>query len=259
MASLLFKEMKGLNFSCTSPASTAAICATIEGSSLISSGAGRAIDRYNPHLRDPRRTKPVKPPALLPPQIPPSSKTKKKKKTNNKSSEKSNSANFVTINNNTSASPGSSTRFLLNSDATLSHDHVFAEPEFLSVSSPDKDHEPSSSSSSSSSIVTTVTSSTSAASSVSVTDADASGESGDHAVVKPENQVVVLRVSLHCKGCEGKVRKHISKMEGVKSFLIDFAAKKVTVIGDVTPLGVLNSISKVKSAQFWPSPGDSSS
>lgn len=194
MASLLFKEMKGLNFSCTSPASTAAICATIEGSSLISSGTGRAIDRYNPHLRDPRRTKPLKPPALLPPQIPPSSKTKKKKKkTNNKSSEKSNSSNFVTINNNTSASPGSSTRFLLNSDVTLSHDHVFAEPEFLSVSSPDKeDHEPSSSSSSSlSSIVTTVTSSTSAASSVTVTVTDADADaSGDHAVVKPENQQV---------------------------------------------------------------------
>lgn len=197
----------------------------------------------------------MKPPALLPPQLTPSSKTKKKKKkTNNKSSDKANSTNnkSVTINNNTSASPGSSTRFLLNSDVTLSHDHhVFAEPEFLSVSSLDhKDHEPSSSSSSSSSssIVTTATSSVTA-----------SDTSGDHAVVKPENQVVVLRVSLHCKGCEGKVRKHISKMEGVKSFFIDFAAKKVTVIGDVTPLGVLNSISKVKSAQFWPSPKDSSS
>ena len=65
-------------------------------------------------------------------------------------------------------------------------------------------------------------------------------------------QVVVLRVSLHCKGCAGKVRKHISKMEGVSSFDIDIATKKVTVVGDVTPLGVLNSISKVKSAQFWP-------
>ncbi|WVZ71101.1 hypothetical protein U9M48_019722 [Paspalum notatum var. saurae] len=29
-----------------------------------------------------------------------------------------------------------------------------------------------------------------------------------------QNQVVVLRVSLHCKGCAGKVKKHISKMEG---------------------------------------------
>ena len=64
--------------------------------------------------------------------------------------------------------------------------------------------------------------------------------------------VVMLRVSLHCKGCAGKVRKHISKMEGVSSFDIDIATKKVTVVGDVTPLGVLNSINKVKSAQFWP-------
>lgn len=63
--------------------------------------------------------------------------------------------------------------------------------------------------------------------------------------------VVVLRVSLHCKGCERKMRKHISRMEGVSSFNIDFAAKKVTVVGNVTPLGVLNSISKVKNAQLW--------
>ncbi|KAL2533703.1 UDP-glucuronic acid decarboxylase 1 [Abeliophyllum distichum] len=69
--------------------------------------------------------------------------------------------------------------------------------------------------------------------------------------VSPE-QEVVLRVSLHCRGCERKMRKHISRMEGVKSFNIDFAAKKVTVIGDVTPLGVLASISKVKNAQLWP-------
>nr|XP_016432471.1 PREDICTED: uncharacterized protein LOC107759109 isoform X2 [Nicotiana tabacum] len=66
----------------------------------------------------------------------------------------------------------------------------------------------------------------------------------------PANQVVVLRVSLHCKGCERKMRKHISRMQGVTSFNIDFADKKVTVIGDVTPLGVLASISKVKNAQL---------
>ncbi|MQM09115.1 hypothetical protein Taro_041979 [Colocasia esculenta] len=82
----------------------------------------------------------------------------------------------------------------------------------------------------------------------------------ESAVLKPSSsartrdQVVILRVSLHCKGCEAKVKKHISRMEGVTSFNIDFAAKKVTVIGDVTPLGVLSSISKVKNAQFWPSP-----
>ncbi|KAF8006340.1 hypothetical protein BT93_K0590 [Corymbia citriodora subsp. variegata] len=66
------------------------------------------------------------------------------------------------------------------------------------------------------------------------------------------DQVVVLRVSLHCRGCEGKVRKHLSKMAGVTSFNIDSAAKKVTVVGDVTPLSVLASVSKVKTAKFWP-------
>ncbi|KAE8719051.1 hypothetical protein F3Y22_tig00109978pilonHSYRG00017 [Hibiscus syriacus] len=68
-----------------------------------------------------------------------------------------------------------------------------------------------------------------------------------------KDQVVVLRVSLHCKGCEGKVRKHLSRMEGVSSFSIDFPTKKVTIVGDVTPSGVLASVSKVKSAQFWTS------
>ncbi|TXG59060.1 hypothetical protein EZV62_016889 [Acer yangbiense] len=67
-------------------------------------------------------------------------------------------------------------------------------------------------------------------------------------------QVVVLRVSLHCKGCAGKLKKHLSRMEGVTSFNIDFAAKKVTIVGDVTPLSVLASVSKVKNAQFWPVP-----
>ncbi|XP_002531099.3 protein SODIUM POTASSIUM ROOT DEFECTIVE 3 [Ricinus communis] len=76
---------------------------------------------------------------------------------------------------------------------------------------------------------------------------------------RSRDQVVVLWVSIHCKGCEGKVRKHISKMEGVTSFSIDLATKKVTVIGNVTPLGVLASVSKVKNAQLWPYPSSSSS
>lgn len=43
---------------------------------------------------------------------------------------------------------------------------------------------------------------------------------------------------------------------GVTSFNIDFAAKKLTVVGDVTPLSVLSSVSKVKNAQFWPLPAN---
>ncbi|XBI48214.1 hypothetical protein VPH35_112005 [Triticum aestivum] len=34
---------------------------------------------------------------------------------------------------------------------------------------------------------------------------------------------------------------------------IDIPSKKVTVVGDATPLGVLTSVSKVKPVQFWPS------
>ncbi|KAJ0975100.1 hypothetical protein J5N97_017065 [Dioscorea zingiberensis] len=64
-------------------------------------------------------------------------------------------------------------------------------------------------------------------------------------------QVVVMRVSLHCQGCAGKVKKHISKMEGVTSFSIDLESKRVTVMGHVSPDGVLESISKVKKAEFW--------
>ncbi|XP_052172064.1 protein SODIUM POTASSIUM ROOT DEFECTIVE 3 [Diospyros lotus] len=76
---------------------------------------------------------------------------------------------------------------------------------------------------------------------------------------RSQDQVVVLRVSLHCKGCEGKIRKHLSRMQGVTSFSIDSVAKKVTVVGDVTPLGVLASISKVKTAKLWtPAPSSAS-
>ncbi|XP_061351327.1 protein SODIUM POTASSIUM ROOT DEFECTIVE 3-like isoform X2 [Gastrolobium bilobum] len=66
------------------------------------------------------------------------------------------------------------------------------------------------------------------------------------------DKVVELKVSLHCKGCEGKVRKQLSRMQGVTSFNINYKSKKVTVVGDVTPLSVLACISKVKNAQFWP-------
>ncbi|XP_045826565.1 protein SODIUM POTASSIUM ROOT DEFECTIVE 3-like [Trifolium pratense] len=95
---------------------------------------------------------------------------------------------------------------------------------------------------------------------------DKKRKSDSHALVRSsssalssKDQVVVLRVSLHCKACEGKVRKHISKMEGVRSFNIEMETKKVTIIGAVTPLDVLASVSKVKSAQLWPSTTSSSS
>ncbi|XP_027072238.1 protein SODIUM POTASSIUM ROOT DEFECTIVE 1-like isoform X2 [Coffea eugenioides] len=37
----------------------------------------------------------------------------------------------------------------------------------------------------------------------------------DQSKSRSPDQVVVLRVSLHCRGCERKMRKHISRMEGI--------------------------------------------
>ncbi|CAM0885650.1 unnamed protein product [Alopecurus aequalis] len=174
------------------------------------------------------------------------------------------------------ASPATSSRFLLNSSRMQSDDldvDVLAPPPSFIDVIPGKDAAvpawpvqfseeempsvmqlagPSSSESSSASSSSEIT----AAAPVGTDD----GRAQDEVVQRSSStrrtqpgQVVVLRVSLHCKGCAGKVKKHIAKMEGVTSFDIDIATKKVTVVGDVTPLGVLNSVSKVKPAQFWPS------
>ncbi|KAG1346254.1 putative heavy metal-associated isoprenylated plant protein 18 [Cocos nucifera] len=40
-------------------------------------------------------------------------------------------------------------------------------------------------------------------------------------------------------------------MEGVTSFEVDLENKKVVVMGDITPLEVLESVSKVKFAELW--------
>ncbi|KAG6589898.1 Protein SODIUM POTASSIUM ROOT DEFECTIVE 2 [Cucurbita argyrosperma subsp. argyrosperma] len=65
--------------------------------------------------------------------------------------------------------------------------------------------------------------------------------------------MVTLRVSMHCKGCARKVEKHISKMEGVRSFTVDLETKMVIVVGDILPYEVVESVSKVKSSQLWQS------
>ncbi|KAF5742952.1 Heavy metal transport/detoxification superfamily protein [Tripterygium wilfordii] len=74
--------------------------------------------------------------------------------------------------------------------------------------------------------------------------------------LKPK--MVVLKVSMHCNGCARKVEKHISKLEGVTSYKVDLETKMVVVIGDIFPLQVLESVSKVmKNAQIWDSPPSS--
>ncbi|XP_058075715.1 uncharacterized protein LOC131224192 [Magnolia sinica] len=41
---------------------------------------------------------------------------------------------------------------------------------------------------------------------------------------------------------------------GVTSFQVDLETKKVIVMGDIAPFEVLESVSKVKTAQLWTSP-----
>lgn len=254
--------MKGIDIFCASQASTA-ICVSMEPGSSSSSAidqGGRAIDRHNPIIRDARRssvktlTTPCSSQSPINPK-PYHQLRQKNRKTTGKSNDqikkasaknvdqygkssakpldmlRKSSAKFVDL-----ISPPGSSRYLLSEppffDVLPDFDPVLAlvpvEPQKAKAVNLDDDSpvlKPSSSSGSS--------------------DSKPSSSSGS------ADQVVVLRVSLHCKGCEGKLRKHISRMEGVTSFNIDFAAKKVTVVGDVTPLGVLASVSKVKSAQLW--------
>ncbi|KAJ6834647.1 heavy metal-associated isoprenylated plant protein 6-like [Iris pallida] len=270
----IMKELKGVNFSCSSPASTTTVDEQYSSSSptLMSLGSsGRAIDRFSPHLRDPLRAKSLNPdltqrsPTPTKPKLSTTSSPKNVKKAKEKAPAPQQQQQQL-------ISPASSSRYLLSGSASDDLWHSPQAPPVVSeaasearrfhrsakvqqlqsstvvklaeepstfqsitleqstTTTPPPPHDPESSSSSLSS----------------------SSSSCSSSSTRPQNhQVVVLRVSLHCKGCEGKVRKHISKMEGVTSFTTDLVNKKVTVIGDVTPLGVLNSISKVKNAQLW--------
>uniref|UniRef100_A0A0E0JKQ8 HMA domain-containing protein n=1 Tax=Oryza punctata TaxID=4537 RepID=A0A0E0JKQ8_ORYPU len=84
---------------------------------------------------------------------------------------------------------------------------------------------------------------------VPVTDLDEEPNASSSAVKEPKT--VALKVSMHCHCCARKVEKQISKMEGVVSFKVELENKKVTVVGNVNPMEVLESICKVmKSAQI---------
>ncbi|XP_068669188.1 protein SODIUM POTASSIUM ROOT DEFECTIVE 2-like [Aristolochia californica] len=219
------KRMKGIDLFCASPASTA-ICVSMDQKSMVMNSS-RVLDRHTPLIIDSRRSS--RPPSLLASgagasssssSSQPNSKPKPHRAKSRKSSAKQKSL----------TSPPGSSRYLLRED---SYFDVFPDFGPLSALVPVQQEV--------------------------VLSRPIKNKAEASEVFKPSSptrheQVVVLRVSLHCKGCEMKVKKHISRMQGVKSFDIDFQAKKVTVIGDVTPLGVLTSISRVKNAQFWPSP-----
>ncbi|KAG2685753.1 hypothetical protein I3843_10G133600 [Carya illinoinensis] len=268
--------MKGIDIFCASQASTA-ICLSMEQASCGSSSStiqlgGRAIDRHNPIIRDSRRSSPkplpTAPCSSHPPINPkPYQKSKKSSSSSKPSSHHKKSSTSKTIcsdqkkksvatpaedqiiNKNSAqatdiirkiwakqddliTTPASS-RYLLSDtayfDGLSDYDSVLA----LAPVDDEKNKK-----------ITQSTKEDESAASKPSSSSSSKSPSSD--------QAVVLRVSLHCKGCEGKLRKHLSRMEGVTSFNIDFKAKKVTIMGDVTPSGVLASVSKVKHAQFWP-------
>ncbi|TVU37054.1 hypothetical protein EJB05_19021 [Eragrostis curvula] len=201
-------------------------CSSAASTSVVAFSSGRAIDRlHSPHLRDPHRS---------------SMKKLKNKKTT------------VPPPQPQPTSPASSSRFLLNSSRLQlqqSDDVVTildTPPSFIEQ---DDLFAP---------VITEQTASSSSILIDGISKSKAAMTMARSCSTRSQHQVVVLKVSLHCKGCAGKVKKHISKMQGVTSFDIDIATKKVTVMGDVTPLGVLNCVSKVKSAQFWPASSFSS-
>ncbi|TKW15180.1 hypothetical protein SEVIR_5G219600v4 [Setaria viridis] len=72
-----------------------------------------------------------------------------------------------------------------------------------------------------------------------------SGDTSKALAVRVEPKTVALKVSMHCHGCARKVEKQVSKMQGVVSFKVELESKKVTVVGDVSPADVLESICKV--------------
>ncbi|KAI3793671.1 hypothetical protein L1987_36291 [Smallanthus sonchifolius] len=257
--------MKATHIFCASQAAIATMDSDNNHQPSSSTG-GRAIDRHNPLIQDQKR---VTTTILTPP--PPNNKNKSKHPKNDNHqnrktiafADENNDEQLVTNKNNQVVrrqggvllgwgctrpgdfiSPANSSRFLL-TDKTLSDqfDPLLKQdsppvkpplpaPEKIYKSENDKSFKKGDGDLSSSPVKSPPRSSSSL-----------SSRSSDQ-------QVVVLRVSLHCRGCERKMRKHISKMEGVTSFNIDFMAKKVTVVGDITPLSVLTSVSKVKNAKL---------
>ncbi|CAL5435305.1 unnamed protein product [Camellia sinensis] len=69
--------------------------------------------------------------------------------------------------------------------------------------------------------------------------------------------IVELLVHMDCDGCEKRVRKAISKLDGVDSLDIDMDKQKVTVTGYVDQRRVLKVVRRTgRKAEFWPYPYD---
>uniref|UniRef100_A0A0E0F9I6 HMA domain-containing protein n=1 Tax=Oryza meridionalis TaxID=40149 RepID=A0A0E0F9I6_9ORYZ len=65
-------------------------------------------------------------------------------------------------------------------------------------------------------------------------------------------QTCVLKVNIHCDGCQKKVKKILHKIEGVYQTSIDAEQGKVTVSGLVDPATIIKKLNKAgKPAELW--------
>ncbi|KAJ1416888.1 Heavy metal-associated domain, HMA [Sesbania bispinosa] len=260
--------MKRIDIFCASQASTA-ICHSMDQASCSSSNAiqlgGRTIDRHNPIINDSRRSTSRAPCSSSQPPIDPKPYQKTKIKNSSSKPNGQNKINATKVHEQKNKSTAEKlTEHVANSYSSKPIDsnlrRSWHKPPVDSITPPgstrsllsDTAFLDGSSDNGPVLALTTVDNKRSQVVLQDETNPAFKPSSSSCPKSGSSDQVVVLKVSLHCKGCEGKVRKHLSRMQGVTSFNIDFAAKKVTVVGDVTPLSVLASISKVKNAQLWP-------
>ncbi|OVA03882.1 Heavy metal-associated domain [Macleaya cordata] len=76
---------------------------------------------------------------------------------------------------------------------------------------------------------------------------------------RPSNAMAIVELLVHmdCEGCQRRIRKAISKLEGVDSVDIDMDNQKVTVTGYVDQRRVLKRVRRTgRKAEFWPYPYD---
>ncbi|KAI3456159.1 hypothetical protein Pfo_012822 [Paulownia fortunei] len=67
--------------------------------------------------------------------------------------------------------------------------------------------------------------------------------------------IVEMRVHMDCPGCESKVMKALSKLDGVDDIDIDINKQKVTVMGWADQNKVLKTVRKTgRKAELWPFP-----
>ncbi|KAJ3694399.1 hypothetical protein LUZ60_009879 [Juncus effusus] len=65
-------------------------------------------------------------------------------------------------------------------------------------------------------------------------------------------QTHVLRVNIHCDGCRDKVKKLLTKIEGVFSVNIDVDLQKVTVVGNIDADTLIRKLNRAgKYAELW--------